>query len=89
VSDDTNRLRALLEPRASDGRDAIPFINDLQDANIAALRRHPDLRHISRLEFEILLAAPSREAKTKLRNKLDGLLDLFDTLNILHRTGEL
>jgi hypothetical protein len=76
-------LYDLLGPRASNGAEAFPLVDELFAGVRAALRRDPRFASIKQLELELLLADLRRDTVQLLFNLLHEQLDLHDTINIV------
>jgi hypothetical protein len=63
---------------ASDGRNAYPIASDLPDDVVAAMRRDPRSRSVSRDEFDLLLADVRAGIERKLLRELRRRFRLED-----------
>jgi hypothetical protein len=81
----TQQLYDTLTPRSSDGREAFRIVDELFASIVAALRRHPRIAPVSRLELELLLADSRRDIERWLFTQLHDRIDLHDAIDVVAR----
>jgi len=73
--------RKLLEPFASDGREAVRIVEELFDAVVVALRRDPRFAGILLREFDQIFADVRADAEQRLFDQLIDRVHLDDVVD--------